>query len=188
MMHAKNIYTVPYRRKRESRTNYKKRLKLLLSGKTRLVVRKSLKGTYAALVQYAEQGDRIVAAASPQDLRKMGWQFDCGNVPSAYLVGLLLGKRAKRAGIGEAILDSGLRNPVKKSRVYAAVAGVVDAGVVIPHSPEVLPPKERLEGKHIAAYAATNPNNSQFSLYKKHGADTIVSQAAQLKEQILKEA
>ncbi len=186
MTHANNTYNVPYRRKREGRTNYKKRLKLLLSGKTRLVVRKSLQGTYAAMVQYGEQGDKTVVAASPQELRKIGWQFGCGNVPSAYLVGLLLGQKAKKAGVKEAILDSGLHNPVKKSRVYAALAGVIDAGVSVPHSAEVLPQKDRLEGKHIVAYAAQSPEGGQFSLYKKHGADAIVTQVSQLKEKILR--
>jgi large subunit ribosomal protein L18 len=186
MMHAKNIYTVPYRRKREGRTNYKKRLKLLLSEKTRLVVRKSLRGMYAAMVQYGEQGDNILAAVSPQELRKLGWVFDRGNIPAAYLTGLLLGQKAKQAGIKDAVLDIGLQAPVKKSRIYAALAGVVDAGIEIPHSKEVLPEKERLEGRHIAAYAAQNPNSHQFSLYKKHGSDAIVLHVSKLKEKILR--
>jgi len=183
MNQAKNIYTVPFRRKREGRTNYKKRLKLLLSGKTRLVVRKSLKGTYATMVQYGEQGDKIVASASPAELRKLGWKFDCGNMPSAYLVGLLLGSKAKKAGVTDAILDTGLENPVKKSRVYATLAGVVDAGVQVPHSKEVLPEQDRLEGKHIASYA-TQAEGQQFSAYKKHGADAIVKTFNELKGKI----
>jgi large subunit ribosomal protein L18 len=36
-------YKMPFRRRREGKTNYTKRLKLLLSRKPRLVVRKSLK-------------------------------------------------------------------------------------------------------------------------------------------------
>lgn len=186
MTQQKNIYNVPFRRKREGRTNYKKRLKLLSSGKTRLVVRKSLQGTYASMVQYSDKGDKVVASASPQELRKIGWQFGCGNVPSAYLVGLLLGQKAKKVGVTEAILDSGLHSPVKKSRVYAALAGVVDSGVIVPHSVEVLPQKDRLEGKHIALYASQNPQGGQFSQYKKHGASTIVSKVTELKEKILR--
>ncbi len=186
MTQQKNIYNVPYRRKREGRTNYKKRLKLLSSGKIRLVVRKTLQGTYATMVKYGEEGDTVVASASPQELRKLGWQFGCGNVPSAYLVGLLLGQKAKKAGVTEAILDSGLHNPVKKSRVYAALAGVVDSGVTVPHSAEVLPQKDRLEGKHIVAYASQNPAGHQFSQYKKLGASTLATQVTQLKEKILR--
>ena len=39
MTHAKHV--LPYRRKREGRTNYKKRLALLKSGQPRLVIRRS---------------------------------------------------------------------------------------------------------------------------------------------------
>ena len=42
-MATKGIYTVLYRRKREGKTDYKKRMKLLLGKKPRIVLRKSLK-------------------------------------------------------------------------------------------------------------------------------------------------
>lgn len=184
-MKAQNIYTVPHRRKREGRTNYRKRLKLLQSGKPRLVVRKSLKGMYASLVAFHGNGDRILASSSTQELKKLGWDINGGNLPSAYLVGLLLGTKAKKLRLGEAILDLGLYTPIKKSRLYAALAGAVDAGLQVPHSKDVLPDKDRIEGRHIASYAASAAG-AQFSSYsKKHKPDDVVAKFQEMKSKIL---
>ena len=35
------------------------------------------------------------------------------------------------------------------NRAYAALKGMVDAGMEIPHSEEVLPSEERINGEHI---------------------------------------
>ena len=55
-------YRVPFRRRREGKTDYRKRLKLLLSRKPRLVVRKSLNNIIAQIVEYDEKGDRVVVS------------------------------------------------------------------------------------------------------------------------------
>jgi hypothetical protein len=55
------------------------------------------------------------------------------------------------SGVSEAILDIGLNPPVKGSRIYAALKGVLDAGLDIPHSEDVIPNDDRLSGKHIIA-------------------------------------
>ena len=57
-----------------------------------------------------------------------------------------MGKMAKEKKISEVILDLGMHRNVHKSRIYAVVKGIVDAGIKIPHSPEILPPAEKLEG------------------------------------------
>ena len=41
-----------YRRKREGKTDYRKRLRLLLSGKPRLVIRRSLRDISAQVIEY----------------------------------------------------------------------------------------------------------------------------------------
>ncbi len=188
-MKAANIYTVPHRRKREGRTNYRKRLKLLQAGRPRLVVRKSVKGLYASLVDFHQKGDKVLASASARELQKIGWDFNGGNLPSAYLVGLLLGSKAKKLNIQDAILDLGLYSPVKKSRVYAALAGVLDSGISVPHGDDVLPEKDRIEGKHIASYAeSVQEGSGQFSLYKKHAPDAIVKSFQEIKQKILRGA
>ena len=52
--------TVPYRRKRENKTNYLKRLKLLISRKGRLVVRFTNKRVLAQLVEFTSKGDKVL--------------------------------------------------------------------------------------------------------------------------------
>ena len=50
-------------------------------------------------------------------------------------------------------MDTGLHASTKGSGIYAALKGVLDAGLTINHSEENLPPQARIEGKHIEAIA-----------------------------------
>ncbi len=162
---------VPHRRRRELKTDYQKRLRLLKSGKPRIVVRKSVKNVTCQVVEYQPSGDRTLFSADSRELKKLGWNAGTGNIPSAYLTGLLCGTRAK--GIKEAVLDSGLHRSTKGSRLYAALKGVVDGGLKIPHSEEILPDEDRLKGQHIAAYAehvkkeSAEKHRKMFSGYAK---------------------
>ena len=140
---------VPFRRRREGKTNYRRRLNLLKGGMPRAVVRKSLQNTSVQIVTYDSGGDKIVASAISRELRKFGWNVGTGNLTAAYLTGLLAGKRAKSKGVQTAVLDIGLSSPVPGSRVFASLKGLLDAGIEIPHDEGVLPAKDRLEGKHL---------------------------------------
>jgi len=140
---------VPFRRRREGKTDYRARLKLLKSRLIRVVVRKSLKHTVIQMVKYEEKGDKVVSAANTSQLREMGWKGATGNTPAAYLAGLLAGRRALKVNIKKAVLDLGLQRPSKGSRVFASLKGVVDAGVEVPHSDEVLPDETRIRGEHL---------------------------------------
>jgi len=142
-------YRVPFRRRREGKTDYRKRLKLLLSGKPRIVVRKTLKHTIVQVIDFDIKGDRVLVSAHSNELKKYGWQANTGNLPASYLTGLLCGKKALKKGIKEGVLDIGLHSPVRGSRVFAALKGLVDAGMQIPHSKEVFPQEERIRGEHI---------------------------------------
>ena len=62
-MSIKKIRT-QYKRKREGKTNYKKRLKLLQSRTTRLVIRKSNKHIIAQLTNYYPDGDKVVVGVN----------------------------------------------------------------------------------------------------------------------------
>ena len=171
-----NIYTISFRRKRQGRTNYRKRIKILLSNKFRFVIRKSLRTFQASIIEYNPKGDKILFTISSNALNKLGWGYGSGNLPSAYLVGLLAGKEAIKKGIHEVVLDIGFNKSTKGSSLYAALAGAIDAGLKIPFNPEVLPSKDRLAGVHIAKYAHSLKNdtskyNKQFSNYIKKGAN-----------------
>ena len=142
---AKNaIYSVKFRRRRIGLTNYARRLGLLKSGKSRLVVRLSNRYVIAQVVKSVDGHDSVICSASSKDLTKLGWKGSLKNLPSAYLTGLVLGKNCS---VKDLILDSGVSKP--SSRVFAVLKGCVDAGKNIPHSEKALPVAERLEGKHI---------------------------------------
>lgn len=143
-------YRVPFRRRREGKTDYRRRLALLKSGKVRAVVRKTLANTIVQFVDFTPEGDRVLASAISKELERFAWKVGTGNVPAAYLTGYLAGKRALAAGVKEAVLDIGLHPPTGGGRVFAALKGVLDAGVRIPHGEEVLPDEARIRGEHIS--------------------------------------
>ena len=95
---------VALRRQREGKTNYKKRLRLLVAEKPRLVIRPTLKNIIIQLVQFEPKGDKILVGFHSSKLEKYGWKAGKGNLPAAYLSGHLIGLRALKAGIKEAIL------------------------------------------------------------------------------------
>jgi large subunit ribosomal protein L18 len=141
------------RRRREVRTDYHQRLRLLKSGKPRLVARVSNRHVRAQLITPGPQGDQTHAAASSEDLSAYGWEAPTGNLPSAYLTGYLLGARAVDAGHPEAVLDIGLNTATPGNKVFAVQEGAIDAGVDVPHNEAVLADWSRNRGEHIAAYA-----------------------------------
>jgi len=91
----------------------------------------------------------VVFTHTSKNLKKMGWSFGTSNVPAAYLVGYSAGKETLKRGVSGAILDIGRFNPVKNSKIFAVLKGLVDAGVEIPHGESVLPGEDRVYGKHI---------------------------------------
>jgi len=145
-------YKVDYRRKREGKTSYKKRLGLLKSGKTRLVVRKSNKYLLAQIVDYDEDGDKVVTTTRSDELKKFNWKCSTKNTPAAYLTGLLCGYKSKAKKINSAIVDLGLQPSTKGSRLYALIKGVLDAGLQIPVNKEIFPSDDRIKGKIISDY------------------------------------
>ena len=167
-------YRVQLRRRREGKTDYQARKALVISGKPRLVTRASLKNITVQIIVAKPHGDEVLAAANSRELAKTyGWKSPTGNVSSAYLTGFLCGLKAKAAGVKEAILDIGLLAPTKGAKIFAALSGVLDAGVGVPHSEEKIV-KERMKGEHIAKYAkglgaGSEEYNAKFSRYIAQG-------------------
>jgi len=143
---------MPFKRRRLGKTDYNKRLRLLLSKKPRLVVRKSLNYIRAQIVDFDKIGDKTLASASSQELKKMGWKFATDNIPASYLTGLLIGKKALEKGIKEAVLDIGPNPSTKGSRLYATAKGAIDSGLNIPVGKEIMPDEGRIKGLHIATH------------------------------------
>jgi len=142
-------YRVPFRRRREGKTDYHQRFALVRSGWNRLVVRKSLKHMTVQVIKAEREGDFTLASSHSSELRKLGWDRATSNIPAAYLTGYLCGLRARKAGIEKAAFDMGLQRIVRGSRVFAALAGAVDAGLNVPLDEAVLPLEERKRGAHI---------------------------------------
>lgn len=142
--------TIPYRRKREGRTDYKRRLALLKSRIPRLVVRRTNTQLLLQLVHYEHDGDKVVLGMGSASLAKHGWKHSTKSLPAGYLAGLRFGTLLREAKHEEVIVDFGLLRPIKGNRVYAAIKGVVDAGVKVHANEQVFPPEDRLLGKHIS--------------------------------------
>ncbi len=181
-----------FRRRREGKTNYVKRLALLKSNKPRMVFRKSNRYVTIQFVQFNKTGDKTVVGVSSRQLKKFGW-FGNTNIPSSYLTGFLAGKIAISRGIKHAVLDIGLITPVLKSRPFAALLGALDAGIEIPHDESALPPMKRIEGKHIEEFAKSlneEEFKKRFSEYLKNNVDpkNLSSLFKKTKERIEKEA
>ncbi|MBR1369327.1 50S ribosomal protein L18 [Methanocalculus chunghsingensis] len=146
-------YFVPFRRRKEGRTDYYQRLRLIISRRPRLVVRKTSRQIIVQLVTAEMTGDRTIVQATSNELKKFGYTGYPGNTPAAYLTGMLCAVRAQNAGYEGGILDIGLNRATKGARVFAALKGAVEAGFDIPHGEDILPDDDRVKGTHIAAYA-----------------------------------
>ena len=115
-------YRVPFRRRREGKTNYRSRRALVLPKSPRLVVRLTLKHTILQIAEAEAVGDKIIISAHSRELEKMyGWLGSGGNVPAAYLTGLLCGFKAMAKGVKKVILDI-------TTESYSTIAGSEKSG------------------------------------------------------------
>ena len=171
-------YKVPRRRRREGKTNYYKRYRMIKSGqRIRAVIRRTNTQVIVQIIEFAPDGDRTLVGVTSKKLRRFGWKGSLKSTPAAYLTGLIAGLKAKKAGIEYAIPDIGIHPSIRGSRIYAAIKGLRDAGIEVPASEEILPSEERIQGKHIADYAKKlaeeNPEEFQrkFSQLLARGLD-----------------
>jgi large subunit ribosomal protein L18 len=141
------------KRRRENKTDYNARLKLLKSRKSRIVVRKTNKYLIAQLVESEESRDKVILGVTSKDLLEYGWdkknEGSLKSIPAGYLTGLLLGVKIAKKLKEMPILDLGIIRNVKKGRVYAVLNGLVDAEVKIKHKKETFPDEKRLKGEHL---------------------------------------
>lgn len=180
---------VQYRRKMEGKTDYRQRIRLVASGKPRLVIRRTGKHIIVQIVEFHQDGDKVLTAATSKELAKYGWKTHTKNTPAAYLTGLLCGKKSKTK---EAIADFGLNKSQKGGVLYAALKGALDAGLNIPCDKKVLPAEDRISGKHVAEYAKTMDKakyEREFSKYIKTNVkpEELPKQFEATKAKILKE-
>lgn len=217
-------YQVKYRRRRESKTDYYARTRLVAQDKNkyntpkyRLVVRFTNTKVICQIVVAKIDGDKTVCQATSKELTRYGVPAEVGltNYAAAYATGLLVARRMLKQqnmadmyegveevtgedyNVEEAIdgprpfkclLDVGLKRTTTGSRVFAAMKGACDGGLLIPHStrrfpgfdteekqhnPELL--RKHIFGVHVAEYmdalkeADEEAYKRQFSQYVKAG-------------------
>jgi large subunit ribosomal protein L5e len=152
-------YQVKYRRRRENKTDYYARRRLVAqdrnkynSPRYRLVVRLTNKDVITQIVYSKIVGDVVLAAAYAHELPLFGAKVGLTNYAACYATGLLLARRlltkykladkhkdATEVAEGgqrkfKAVLDVGLARTTTGARIFAALKGAVDGGLNIPHS------------------------------------------------------
>jgi large subunit ribosomal protein L18 len=152
-------YFVPFRRRKEGKTDYYRRSRLVVSDRPRMVVRKTNYQILIQLVSAGLDGDRTLIASSSRELRSYGFTGSLSSTPAAYLTGMLFAVRSLNADHQRAILDIGLHRATQGARVFAALKGAVTAGLDIPHRMDILPDDERVKGVHISSYAPERAAN-----------------------------
>ena len=165
------VYTSTFRRIRERKTNYRKREKLLIGKKDFVTVNVSDQNVSAQLIRPDLLGDKVMASVHSNELLSYGWKGSRKNIPSCYLVGLLLGKKCIQKKITRAILYIGKRHFTTK--IAACLKGMSEAGLEMPFSEEILPTEERIQGNHIAEYAKKIKSNDD--LYKSRFSSNLGS-------------
>jgi len=141
------------RRRAEGKTDYKARVAMLKSGKARVVFRRTNRYIIGQYVKSKEAADYVLAGANSKELLDYGWlktsSGSLKSLPASYLTGFLLGKKISDKEGEEGIFDLGLLRNVKKSRAYAFLKGVADAGIKVKANEEIFPDEKRIKGMHM---------------------------------------
>jgi len=186
-------YRVPFRRRREGKTNYYRRKRLLLSNLPRLIVRKTNNYIIVQIAEATPIGDKILIQAHSSELSDFGWKAGTKNTPAAYLTGLLIAKKALKKGITEVVPDVGLHTTTQGAKIFAALKGASDGGLSFNLGEEKVPSEERIQGEHIANYAklleSEDPKlfKKRFSLYIRRNLrpQDLPSHFTEIKERII---
>jgi len=176
-------YLVKYRRRREGKTDYQARKRLVVQDKNkfntpkyRMVVRCTNKDIICQIVHSKITGDITLCAAYSHELPKYEVEVGLTNYAACYCTGLLCARRLlKKLGMDEdytgqdevdgemyeveqegdkrpftCVLDVGLTRTTTGAKVFGALKGAVDGGLLIPHSEKRFPGYDR-EGKEFDA-------------------------------------
>ncbi|MBU2612725.1 MAG: 50S ribosomal protein L18 [Nanoarchaeota archaeon] len=139
------------RRKRERKTDYLVRLKLLKSERPRVVFRKTNKSVIVQYVKSDEAKDKIIFGITSKALLKYGWPENLSgslkSIPATYLTGYLTGKKIAKEKLETPIVDFGMQRVIKKSKLFAFLKGMIDSGMKINSPEENFPEEERISGK-----------------------------------------
>merc|ERR1712230_267352 len=215
-------YQTKYKRRRVGKTDYYARKRLITQAKNkynapkyRLVVRFTNRDIVMQIVTSEITGDKVFCAAYSHELRAYGIEHGLTNWAAAYCTGLLIARRVlKKLGKDEdsrrpfkAFLDVGLARTSTGARIFGAMKGASDGGILIPHSENRFPGydieskeldadtlRKYIFGGHVAEYMETFADDdeerykSQFSGYiddeiEADGLEELYSEAhSQIRE------
>lgn len=141
------------RRRKEYKTDYLKRIKLLKSGSPRVVFKKTNKYIIAQYVKSKEAQDKVEVGITSKILIKYGWSKEFGgslkSIPASYLTGLLIGKKILEKKLEKPIIDFGMIRVLHKNRAFAFLKGLKDSGIRVECEEEFFPNKDRIKGRHL---------------------------------------
>lgn len=141
------------KRRREYKTDYKRRFGLLKSGLPRAVFRKTNKYIIAQYVLSEEAKDKVIIGIDSKKLLKYGWPKEAENslksISAAYLTGYLFGKKILKEKLENPIFDSGMTRMLHKSKVYSFIKGLIDSGLKIKCDEKTFPDESRIKGEHL---------------------------------------
>jgi len=141
------------RRRKESKTDYLKRIKILKSESPRIVFRKTNKYITAQYVLSKGAQDKVVFGVTSKKLLRYGWpkelEGSLKSISAAYLLGFLMGKKIIKERLGKPIVDFGMNRTIHKSKPYAFLKGLIDSGIKINCPEEAFPKEERIRGKNL---------------------------------------
>lgn len=138
-------------RRREHRTDYAKRIRLLKSGAPRIVLRKTNRYLIAQYVTSKEAQDKVGIGVTSKELLKQGWpekfKGSLKSIPAAYLLGILFGKKV--GDKEKPIVDFGMMRTIRKNKLFAFIKGLQDAGVKVECPAESFPSEDQIKGKNL---------------------------------------
>ncbi len=141
------------RRRREFKTDYGRRIKLLKSNVPRIVFRKTNRYLIAQYIVSKEARDSVKLGLTSKNLIAHGWSDEfkgsLKSIPASYLLGLLMGKKIQDNKLEKPIVDFGMINVEHKSKVYGFLKGLKDAGLEISCKEELFPEEARIQGKNL---------------------------------------
>lgn len=141
------------KRKLKYLTDYGKRLKLLKSGKPRLVFRRTNKYVIAQYVLSKQAKDSIEFGITSKELLKYGWPEEFKNslksIPASYFTGMLMAKKIISEKKQMPIVDFGMSKTFYKTGVFAFLKGLIEGGIEIDCKQEAFPDEEKIKGKNL---------------------------------------
>ncbi len=141
------------RRRKEAKTDYKKRIAFLKSEIPRIVFRKTNRYIIAQYVKSDEAQDSIKTGITSKVLLEYGWpkEFEGSlrSIPASYLTGLLLGKKISGEKTQNPVLDFGIARKTHKNRFFAFLKGLKDSGAKIKCDEKLFPEEEKIKGKYL---------------------------------------